>query len=600
MKTHSRNIGIALIILVIGLIITFLATRYSKNLLDKQHQKDYRISCNEISFNIKKRLDFHAQLLRDISSFVSSSDTVTKKEWETYINLSKISKNLPGYQGIGYNVIIPKDQLKDHIKHFQEIYKDYTVKPEYEREEYTSIIYLEPQDERNKKAIGYDTFQEPTRREAMQKACDLNLPILTGKLKLIQENDTNIQAGIIMYTPIYNWDLPLTNKEERRAALKGWASSPYRMDDLMENIIGSWNLLENKNIYLKIYDGNTISDQYKMYDSEKGRLTSDLSATENSLILKIDLYGRSWSLVFSNSAKKTHFLTNKVTIIFTSGLIISLLLSLLVLALLNTKYAAKQIALQLTNDLSAKNKELEIAKDKAEESDRLKSIFLMNMSHEIRTPMNGILGFLDLLKTPDLNKDASNSYIDIIAKSGERLLETINDIIEISKIESGEIEVHYQSVNLNDTILFVYNFFKNETTAKGLEFKINQLIEGKKAIVQTDKIKLESILTNLIKNAIKFTDKGSITFSVSIDNDDLVFVIKDTGIGIPSESIKRIFEHFVQAHPNKGNRHEGSGLGLSIVKAYINAFGGTIDVESELNKGTTFTISIPYLPVDNI
>ncbi len=600
MKTHQRNIVLALLIFIVGLTITIFATQYSKALLERQRQKDYKIFCNEISFNIKKRLDFHAQLLRDISSFVSSSDTVTKEEWESYINLSNISKNLPGYQGIGYNILIPKDQLNSHIKHFRKIYKDYTITPEYDREEYSSIIYLEPQDELNIKAIGYDTFQEPVRRKAMQKACDLNRSVLTGKLILVQESDTNIQAGVIMYAPVYQRGLPLTNMEERRAALKGWVSSPYRMNDLLDNIIGSWNLLEDKNISLKIYDGDNITDQNKLFDSETAKAVSNNSKVINSLNLKVDLYGRHWTLVYTHIISKPPFLTNKVKVIFTSGLIISLLLSLLVLALLNTKNTAKQMALKLTNDLSVKNAELELAKNKAEESDRLKSIFLMNMSHEIRTPMNGILGFLDLLKSPDLTRDTSNSYIDIISKSGERLLETINDIIEISKIESEKVKLHLQKVNLDETLQFISNFFKTETKAKGLDFEIINKIKSPECFIKTDKIKLESILTNLVKNAIKFTNKGSITIRYFIDNDNLVFIINDTGIGIPSENIDSIFNYFVQVKLNNGNRHEGSGLGLSIVNAYINALGGSIEVESKVNKGTTFTFSIPYLPVDDI
>ncbi len=600
MKTHQRNIAIALLIFITGLVITFFTTNYSNRLLENQRQREFEVFCNEISFNIKKRIDFHAQLLQNISSFISSSDTVTKKEWESYISHSKIKNILPGYQGIGYNILVPKDQLKEHIKHFRKIYKNYRIKPAYDREVYSSIIYLEPQDELNKKAIGYDTYEEPVRREAMQRACDLNLPILTHKLKLVQETDTNPQSGVIMFAPVYKRDKPLSNINERQNALIGWVSSPYRMNDLMDNIIGHWNVLENKKISLHIFDGDDMTDEHKLFDSEIGTQVHKQSKQINILTQKLDLHGRHWSLVYSHSDINTSFLTNKATFIFTSGLIISLLLSLLVLALLNTKYNAKLIAIDLTNDLQVKNAELELAKVKAEESDRLKSQFLMNMSHEIRTPMNGVLGFLDLLKNPDLSRDTSNSYIDIISKSGERLLETINDIIEISRIESGGVEVHYQTINLNETIKYVYNFFYTETMAKGLDFKIYELIEEADALIKTDKVKLEGILTNLIKNAIKFTDEGYISISCSIKNQNLLFIIEDTGSGIPSESIDSIFNNFVQANINKRNSHEGSGLGLSIVKAYIDALGGNIKVESIESKGTTFTFSIPYIPASSI
>jgi PAS domain S-box-containing protein len=241
-----------------------------------------------------------------------------------------------------------------------------------------------------------------------------------------------------------------------------------------------------------------------------------------------------------------------------------------------------------------KEQKLISAKEKAEESDRLKSAFLANMSHEIRTPMNGILGFLDLLKEPDLSEENKTAYIRIVTESGHRLLDTINDIIEISKIEAGELKVNMTPVNISELMGYYHGFFRQQTDQKGLVYTISNRLPEKIHSFKTDRIKLESIITNLIKNAIKFTFTGFVEFGCSLEGDNIVFYIKDTGTGIPADRRNVIFERFVQADISSSRPHEGSGLGLSIVKAYIKLLNGKIWVQSEVGEGSTFTFSIPF------
>jgi PAS domain S-box-containing protein len=245
-----------------------------------------------------------------------------------------------------------------------------------------------------------------------------------------------------------------------------------------------------------------------------------------------------------------------------------------------------------------KEQKLVYAKEKAEESTRLKSAFLANMSHEIRTPMNGILGFLDLLRTPDLSEENMLSYIDIVTKSGNRLLDTINDIIEISKIETGEMQVNLTLVNISELISYYHGFFRQLTDLKGLTYLISNRLPVEKINCITDRIKLESIVSNLLKNAIKFTSKGTIEFACYLEGNSFVFSIKDTGVGIPADRLDVIFDRFVQADISNSRPHEGSGLGLSIVKAYLKMLGGKIWVQSEPGSGSCFSFSIPCCAVE--
>jgi PAS domain S-box-containing protein len=243
--------------------------------------------------------------------------------------------------------------------------------------------------------------------------------------------------------------------------------------------------------------------------------------------------------------------------------------------------------------------ELLIAKEKAEESDRLKSAFLSNMSHEIRTPMNGILGFSDLLKTPNLSGKEQKKYINIIEKSGKRMLNMLNNIVSISKIESGLMEVNIQEVNINDKMDFIFPFFKPEIEGKGLHFLIKKPLVKKEAIIQSDPEKIYGIITNLVKNALKFTKEGTIELGYTLRNvsglSELLVYVKDSGIGIPNDGQLPIFDRFIQADIASEMAYQGAGLGLSISKAYVELLGGNIWVESEEGKGSVFYFTLPYL-----
>ncbi|AXT53950.1 sensor histidine kinase [Aquimarina sp. BL5] len=238
--------------------------------------------------------------------------------------------------------------------------------------------------------------------------------------------------------------------------------------------------------------------------------------------------------------------------------------------------------------------ELNKMKDKAEESDRLKSAFLANMSHEIRTPMNGILGFAELLKEPILTGDEQQLYISLIEESGARMLNIIRDIIDISKIESGQVKVFLSDVDINEQVTYLYQFFKPEADRKELQLSFNNGLSDDNALIKTDKEKFNAILTNLVKNALKYTPEGSISFGYDVKDEFLQFYVKDTGMGIAKDRQKAIFERFVQADIENNYAIEGAGIGLSIAKAYSEMLGGKIWLESKKDLGTIFYFSIPY------
>ncbi|MCW3806236.1 sensor histidine kinase [Plebeiibacterium marinum] len=243
--------------------------------------------------------------------------------------------------------------------------------------------------------------------------------------------------------------------------------------------------------------------------------------------------------------------------------------------------------------------QLKKAKEKAEESDRLKSRFLANMSHEIRTPMNAILGFSDILQSPELNIQEKDEYLDQIKTSGENLLNIINDIVDISKIESDQLQIRNEKFNLNSTLNHVKYTAETIIKSKNKNIKFCLDYNLPELLIYSDPYRLEQVLLNLISNAIKFTQTGEVKLTVvPLKNNILLITVKDTGEGISPEDINIIFERFRQAEKTT-KLNTGTGLGLAITKSLVELMGGFITVKSKLNKGSEFTISLPVLNSNN-
>lgn len=237
--------------------------------------------------------------------------------------------------------------------------------------------------------------------------------------------------------------------------------------------------------------------------------------------------------------------------------------------------------------------ELKIAKEKAEESDQLKSSFLANMSHEVRTPMNGIIGFSQFLKDPELSHENKLRYINIINESCQQLLSIVEDILEISKLETAQIEIINEEFNPEELSNNIYSQFKESCKQKGLEFTY-QKNGADNQLMWADRIKVTQILKKLMSNALKFTHEGKIELGFNENKEYVEYYVKDTGIGIEPDLKDKIFDRFRQAETAMARTYGGTGLGLAIAKGYIELMKGEIWVESEKDMGSTFFVKIPY------
>lgn len=367
----------ALVILVAGLVLTIVSTLLLKKDVETQAQHELTLISKELRTRIERRLNAHALMLRNGASFFAASDSVTRDEWKLYIENSRLERILPGVEGVGFSYIIPQGQLNDHIQKVRaEGFPDYTVKPEGQRDTYTSILYLEPFSGRNLRAFGYDMFSEPVRRKAMERARDNDIAALSGKVTLVQETGQNPQAGTLMYVPVYRHGVHTFTVEERRKAIVGWVYSPYRMDDLMHGILGQWDSTEYNRIRLQLYEHQSMTGDSLLFDTQQAEsLSGKTRRITLTHTLSLDFNGKRWTLVFSQSEGFLGFFHGKVLILFVSGLLISFLLFALFLA-----FSKARSRMMLAESLAAQLKESE-SKHRALVENATEGIYVVQNGH---------------------------------------------------------------------------------------------------------------------------------------------------------------------------------------------------------------------------
>jgi PAS domain S-box-containing protein len=357
--SFGRRTGhIQWIVLAAGLVLTAAVALQMKVSEDRLKEQDFVAGCGELQRAIVNRLDDHARILLSGAALFKASEEVTRAEWRIFSQSLKVEKQLPGIQGFGVSLLIPRSELPRHTgKIRSEGFPEYQVTPEGDRELYSSIVYLEPFSGRNLRAFGYDMFSEPIRRSAMERARDTAAAALSGKVVLVQETGKDVQAGTLMYVPIYRNDLPTETVDQRRAAILGWVYSPYRMRDLIEGIEGAGNL-HKAMLKLSIYDGERPSPEALLFAPPDGPGSRGVGVRFKREI-PVDFNGHYWTLCITQSAEG--LLTGEKAIVWLTllgGTLSTLLLLALIRVLLNTRAKAQQLAEAMTVDLQKSEESL--------------------------------------------------------------------------------------------------------------------------------------------------------------------------------------------------------------------------------------------------
>lgn len=368
-KNTNRLGRLYLLTGLISLIAITLVTGVGYQLIQRNQkllETDFDLESQRIANKISARFSSYTQLLRGAAGLLAASNNVTREDWHNYVEKLDLDQNFKGLQGLGFSVVIPPDQLENHIKGIRaEGFPDYVVKPEGPRDFYTSIIFLEPFAGRNLRAFGYDMFSEPTRRAAMELARDTGTTATSGIVRLLQETKVDVQAGLLVYHPVYAKGALLQTVEQRRKALIGWTYSPYRMNDLMEATLKD----ELSNIRLEIFDDASLAPESLLFDSSAGQLAinDDSDIKLKPIVIRLELEGHYWTLRFTAFPGFSGYVSqNNNWLLLTSLVIIAFLTLGISWSLINTRRRAENIAGALTLSLRASEDQLRVVMESAQ------------------------------------------------------------------------------------------------------------------------------------------------------------------------------------------------------------------------------------------
>lgn len=554
----------------ITLACWFLMTIQTEQLAENR----FRDRVRDLTSSLISRFDGYEQALRSGVAMIDATEgPVSRAAWETFVNRLDIVRNLPGIQGIGFARRVDGSELIAHELAIQdEGFSGYRVRPTGERPEYFPIVYLEPFASRNLRAFGYDMYSEPIRNEAMRRARVTGMTAATGKVRLVQETDADIQAGFLIYLPVYSKTRLLTNPMERFTALRGYVYSPFRMNDLMDAIMiaGAFEDLD-----IQIFDGRHRRVEDQLYGKE------DVPEARLDDLRTIDLFGRPWTVRIAATGIFDQSTDNSpARLVLVAGAIITLL----ALAILRAILIQGARSAALTQSHAA----LTRARMEAEEANTAKSRFLAAASHDLRQPLQTLGIYLHMLSEQPLSEQAQK--LVAAARDGydstQRLL---NSLMDISSMDTGLLQPQIREIDVAGLLSRIGNDMRAEAATKGLDLRI----ECAPAQATTDPAMLERIIRNLLNNAVKYTSRGAVRLKCISANNHIIIKVQDTGPGIPKDRIPLIFEDFYQIDNPDRDRSKGLGLGLSTVNRLSRLLGYQVRVLSRMGRGSVFTLDVP-------
>ncbi|MCB9948231.1 MAG: CHASE domain-containing protein [Rhodospirillaceae bacterium] len=529
----------------------------------------------EITHAIEQRMAAYTEALLGGLGLLRASSDVTRDDWRRYVEALDLHRRYPGIQGYGFAEWVTPDRRPQYEAAIRaQGFPDFTIRPEGERELYSSITYLEPFDERNRQAFGFDMYSQETRRAAMSLARDTGEVAISGKVRLVQEITSDVQAGFLMYVPFYGRDAAPATVEERRAASIGFVYSPFRVRDLMEGIMGPGL----PNVRLQIYDDGVVSPDGLMYDSEPGAGPGN-PAFES--VTRLDVGQHAWMLRITSLPPFEALLDwQKSAYVFFGGIAASVLLFWVLRTHVTMRARAEALAAGMTVALELRNEDLARSNAELEQ-------FAYVASHDLRAPLRGI-DHLAVWIEKDLGDKLDGEpkrNMAMLRNRIRRLDALLRDILDYSR--AGRSEGKVETVNIRELVREAFDMVKT-----GDDFVLR--VDAEPDMIAVKRTAIEQILINLFSNTIKHHDRsaGEIHVRMRDLGDRYEFLVADDGPGIPETLRERAFMMFQTLRPR--DEVEGSGMGLAIIRKSIEHQGGTIDTADGLNgRGIAFRFTWP-------
>ncbi len=574
-------------VLLGSLVLTGLAWNFSIQYSNDHALHNFNSQVREIEARISRRMDDYARLLQSGVALHHAKDSIDRTAWKRFVSTLDLATNYPGTQGIGVSLIVQPSELESHIAAVRrEGYPDYSVHPNGDRSLYTSIVYLEPFDWRNKRAFGFDMYSEPMRRAAMDRATRSGRASISGPVKLVQETDQGIQAGLLMYLPIFASDVPETATASARvASQRGFVYAVLRGEDLMKNILANIG----QEISLRIIDSSHsgITPIYEGGNSARNESSPRISVTR-----EIGVYGQTWTLDIE-SAYGDSFIAEywQSSLVGIFGLLVDFLLFYTIHLIGKQRLEAdhrKQAEKlrQLNARLTRTNADLEESNNDLERASSDLNRFAYTASHEMKSPLRAICQLTEFVREDSEGHlpDSCLRHLDLIQARAARLGNLLENMMAYSR--SGQESSQKDRL---DVCHLVDEIVESVTTPESTEVQIDIDVP----VVLTSTNSLRRVLTNLVDNAISHHDQLIQTIEIRARwcDGELKFEVSDDGPGIDIEARDRLFGLFEKMHSQ--DQQEGSGLGLSICAKLVRTNGGTIGFSDpgDLARGTTVAFS---------
>lgn len=590
-RIHTTNAAQLIVVIAVGL--TAAAWYVSQQAVQNSAKQQFEFRAEELETAIHDRMIVYEQVLWGGAGLFNATDEVSREHWHQYVSALDIIEHWPGIQGMGFSVPIDPDELDSHVSSIRaEGFPEYEVRPSGPRDEYTTIIYLEPFDERNQRAFGFDMWSNDLRRQAMITSRDSGLAIRSGAITLVQETDDDVQPGFLTYVPVYDTGTVPTTTQERRDTFKGWVHAAFRIGDLMEGILGS----EVDYVSYEIFDGGEIDPDALIFESVSDRSQPDGKADfETSSLL--DLQGREWLIKFSAGSDLIGVAESRQpTYIAIAGLTIDLLLFLVIASQRRAKSMAESLANSMTaklqattDDLEAKTIQLQKHTDQLVRSNQELEQFAYAASHDLQEPLRAMGNYANLLTKEyesTLGPEGSR-WLGYISAGAQRMTALLRELLGYASID-GEVD-SLVPLALDDALASALL-----DLSQAIEEAEVQIIQDPLPIVLGNEFQMERLFLNLIGNAIKFrskTEQPQVWIRMTETALEWRISVTDNGIGIKPEYHQRIFELFRRVSPR--SQHEGTGIGLAVCQKIVEAHAGTIGVASTADQGSEFWFTLP-------